>query len=59
LFYSSININNLQLNEEEFGFTQIQSNWNKELKAIALNLTTLFKEKETISATGYYFPSNK
>jgi hypothetical protein len=59
LFYSEINIDNLILNNQEFGFTQIQSNWDKDKKAIDLNVSTLINNKETISVKGNYFPSNK
>jgi hypothetical protein len=59
LFYSNINIDNLVLNKQVFGLTEIKSNWNEDLKAITIKASTLFNDKETINIDGNYFPSNK
>ena len=59
LFYSEINIDHLVLNNQELGLTRILNNWDKDKKAIDIDVSTLHKNKETISLKGDYFPSNK
>ena len=59
LFYSDLSINNLVLNKEEFGFTEIRNVWDKEQKAIILNASTWVDKKETIKIEGKYYAENR
>jgi len=59
LFFADLTINNLELNNESFGKTQINSTWLKEKKAIRLEARTFYNNKSTIHLTGEYFPERK
>ncbi len=56
LFYSDIEIDNLVLNDEEFGQTQIYSRWIESINAIQLEASTLRNNQRTINISGNYYP---
>ncbi len=59
LFYSNIEIDNLVLNNENLGYTQIYSRWIDKDKAIQLEASTLENNKRTVNVSGNYYPENK
>ncbi|PLX11462.1 MAG: hypothetical protein C0597_15050, partial [Marinilabiliales bacterium] len=59
LFYSDIKIDNLVLNDEAFGFTQIYSRWIESAQAIQLEASTLINDKRAINISGNYYPVDK
>jgi hypothetical protein len=59
LFFADLEIDNLILNNEEFGFTQIYSHWIEENKAIQLEANTIQKGNNTVNISGNYYPDNK
>ena len=59
LFYADLEIENLVLNNEEFGLMQIYSRWIEENNAIQLEASTLQNEKRTVNISGNYFPDDK
>jgi hypothetical protein len=59
LFYANIEIDNLVLNKENLGYTQIYSRWIDKDKAIQLEASTLEDEKRTVNVSGNYYPEDK
>jgi len=59
LFFADLSINNLELNNESFGKTRINSTWLKEKNAIQLEAKTFYNNKSTIHFTGEYYPEIK
>jgi len=59
LFYSDLEINNLMLNEEAFGYTQIHSRWIEENEAIQVEASTLNNNTRTINVSGNYYPEKQ
>lgn len=59
LFYSDLRINNLVLNNEELGFTQIYSRWIEQSQAIQLEASTSIRNKRTVNLSGNYYPNQK
>jgi len=59
LFYSNIEIDNLILNNENLGYTQIFSRWIDKNKAIQLEASTLENNKRTVNISGNYYPDDK
>ncbi|MBU8892499.1 MAG: translocation/assembly module TamB [Bacteroidales bacterium] len=59
LFYANIEIDNLILNSENFGYMQIFSRWIDKDKAIQLEASTIDNEKRTLNVSGNYYPADK
>ncbi|MFC2152348.1 translocation/assembly module TamB domain-containing protein [Bacteroidota bacterium] len=59
LFYADLEIDNLILNNEEFGLTQIYSRWLEKDKAIQMEASTLHEEKRMVNISGNYYPNDK
>lgn len=59
LFYSDLEIDDLKLNNEDFGYTQIFTRWLEHSKSIQLEASTLYNNKRTINISGNYYPENK
>lgn len=59
LFYSDLEIDNLKLNNEDFGYTRIFTRWLEHSKSIQLEASTLHNNKRTINISGNYFPESK
>jgi len=59
LFYANIEIDNLVLNKENLGYTQIYSRWIEKDKAIQLEASTLENDKRTVNLSGNYYPEDK
>ena len=58
LFKSKLNVDNLIINGEDLGFTEINSSWNNSKKAIHLQAVTTRGSLKTINIEGDYFPKN-
>jgi TamB, inner membrane protein subunit of TAM complex len=59
LFYANIEIDNLVLNKENLGYTQIYSRWIDKYKAIQLEASTQENDKRTVNVSGNYYPEDK
>ncbi|MCK5028203.1 MAG: translocation/assembly module TamB [Bacteroidales bacterium] len=59
LFYANIEIDNLVLNNENLGYTQIYSRWIDKYKAIQLEASTLENNNRTVNVSGNYYPEDK
>ncbi len=58
LFFSDIEIDKLVLNKETFGYTKILSQWIDDQKAIGMDVSAQYAQKEIIKANGFYFPKS-
>ncbi len=58
LFKSKLKIDNLIINGEDLGFTEINSSWDNIEKAIHLQAVTTRGNLKTINIVGDYFPKN-
>ncbi len=58
-FLSEIKINDLTLNGENFGESNISANWNNENEAILISASTQTGEIKTINLSGFYTPRNQ
>ena len=58
IFYSSISIDTLVLNNEKLGYTSINSQWKNSSKSILLDAYTKLGSSRTLSINGEYFPLN-
>jgi len=59
LFYADIEIDNLVLNDEEFGHTQLFSRWIEQNKAIQVEASTQHNNQRTVNISGNYYPNDK
>ncbi len=59
LFTADIEVDNLVLNSEEFGYTQIYSRWIEQTKAIQVEAFTQINDKRTVNVSGNYYPDHK
>ena len=58
LFYSSLIIDTLVINDERLGYTIINSKWNKNKKSIGINAIAKRGQLNTVGIKGDYFPKD-
>jgi hypothetical protein len=59
LFHSEILVNQLKLNNQKLGYTQIFTTWIENKKAIKLDAYTQQDDINNLTISGYYFPENQ
>jgi len=59
LFHSKISVDQLKLNNETIGNTQILTTWHEQLNAIELNVLSEQKNNQNLTITGDYFTENQ
>ncbi len=58
MFYSSLIIDTLVINDERLGHTIVNSRWNNEKKSISINATASRGQLNTFAVNGDYFPGD-
>ncbi|MDY6802089.1 MAG: translocation/assembly module TamB domain-containing protein [Bacteroidota bacterium] len=56
LFHSEISVNQLKLNNQKLGYTQIFTTWIEDKKAIKLDAYTQQDDRKNLTISGHYFP---
>jgi len=58
LFYSSLTVDTLVINDERLGYTIINSKWNNDKKSIGINAIAKRGQLNTVAINGDYFPKD-